>query len=72
MSYGPGAVKPDFLCDARPDVGVRAAVPPYLALARDDAPLAVNSAFDAERARVLGDGEELLLQAERDLHGVCG
>ena len=57
-----------LLRHARPDVGVGAAVPPDLALARADAAVARNAALDAEAARVLGDGEELLFHRERDLY----
>ena len=64
----PGRGKAGLLRHARPDVGVRAAVPPHLALARDEAAGTVDAALDAKSACMLGDGEELLLHAERDLH----
>ena len=55
-----------LLRHARADVGVGAAVPPDLAVARDDATVLADPALDAERARVLGDGEELLLHRQRN------
>ena len=71
MSYGPGA-EAGFLRDARADVGVRAAVPPPRTRAPRCGRLLVDCALDAESARVLGDGEELLFHAERYLHGFPG
>src|SRR4029077_2355559 len=67
-----GGGETGLLRHARPDVGVGAAVPPDLALARDDAALLGYAALDAEGARVLGDGEELLLHRERDLYRLFG
>jgi hypothetical protein len=57
-----------FLRHARTDIGKGTAVPPNFAFARDDAAILVDAALDAERARMLGDGVELLFHSERDLH----
>ena len=56
-----------FLRDARADVGIGAAVPPHLALARGDAAV-LHAALDAEGAGVLGERVELLLHRQRNLH----
>ncbi len=53
--------------DAGADVGVGAAVPEHLALTGQDAPAAVDTCFDPERAGVLRDLVELLLHRQRDL-----
>ena len=66
---GAGRGEARFLRDARPDVGIGAAVPEHLAFARDDPAVLVDAALDAERAGVLGDLIEHLLHGERDLHG---
>ncbi len=60
--------EPRFLRHARADVGIGAAVPIHLAFASNDAAVLVDARFDAERRGMLGDGVELLLHAERDLH----
>jgi hypothetical protein len=57
-----------FLRYAGADVGVGAAVPPYLAFARGDLAVLRYAALDPERAGVLGDGEELLFHGQGDLH----
>ena len=57
-----------LLRDARADVGIGAAVPEHLALARDDAAVLVDAALDAERRGMLGDLVEQLLEGQRELH----
>ena len=69
---GTGRGETGFLRDARADVGIGAAVPPHLAFARGDLAGLVDRALDAERARVLGQGVELLFHGERDLHRPLG
>jgi hypothetical protein len=59
--------KAGLLRDARADVGVGAAVPPDVAVARHDPAVPREAAPDAEGAGVLGDGEELLLHRQRHL-----
>ena len=60
--------KARLLRHPRADVGVGPAVPPHLALAGGDPAVLRHAALDPERRGVLGDGEELLLHRERDLH----
>ena len=57
-----------FLRHARADICIGAAVPPHLAFARDDAAVLVETAFDAERARMFGDRVEMLFHRMRDLY----
>ena len=61
--------KARLLRHARADVGVRAAVPPDLALARGEAAVLRHPTLDARVVDVLGDHVELLFHCERDLHG---
>ncbi len=65
---GPRCGEAGFLRHPRSDIRIGAAVPPHLAFARGDPAVLVEAGLDAERARVLGDGVELLLHGERDLH----
>ena len=64
---GTGRGEARLLGDARPDIRIGAAVPPHLARPRRDAAV-LDPALDAERAGMLGQGIELLLHGERDLH----
>ncbi len=64
---GAGGGEAGFMGDARADIGIGAAVPEHLAFARGDAAVLVDAAFDAQRARMLGDLVELLLHRQRDL-----
>ncbi len=59
--------KARLLRHSRPDVGVGAAVPVYLAFARGDAAALVDAGLDAAGAGMAGDGVELLLHGQRDL-----